>query len=52
VLRTSLIILGDVATLTPVPGLHEAAKTLLAVWEAVNAVEVCLISIALFGSKV
>ncbi|KAG1773258.1 hypothetical protein EV702DRAFT_582213 [Suillus placidus] len=38
-LRTSLMILGDVARLTPVPGLHEAARTLLAVWEAVDAVE-------------
>lgn len=38
-LRTSLSILGDVATLTPIPGLREAAKTLLTVWEAVDAVE-------------
>jgi hypothetical protein len=41
VLRTSLTILGDVAKLTPIPGLHEAAKTLLAVWDAVDVVEVC-----------
>jgi hypothetical protein len=41
VLRTSLTILGDVAKLTPIPGLHEAARTLLAVWEAVDVVEVC-----------
>jgi len=39
-LRTSLMILGDVAKLTPIPGLHEAARTLLSVWEAVDAVEV------------
>ncbi|KAG1847152.1 hypothetical protein DFJ58DRAFT_663473 [Suillus subalutaceus] len=38
-LRTSLVILGEIATLTPIPGLREAAKTLLAVWEAVDAVE-------------
>ncbi|KAG2045690.1 hypothetical protein BDR06DRAFT_1015396 [Suillus hirtellus] len=38
-LRTSLMILGDVAKLTPIPGLNEAARTLLAVWEAVNEVE-------------
>lgn len=38
-LRTSLVILGDVAKLTPIPGLHEAARTLLAVWEAVDVVE-------------
>ncbi|KAG2124042.1 hypothetical protein DEU56DRAFT_744872 [Suillus clintonianus] len=33
------MVLGDVAKLTPIPGLHEAAKTLLSVWEAVDAVE-------------
>ncbi|KAG1737996.1 hypothetical protein EDB19DRAFT_1715645 [Suillus lakei] len=38
-LRISLTILGDVSKLTPIPGLHEAARTLLAVWEAVDAVE-------------
>lgn len=37
--RTSLVILGEVAALTPIPGLREAARTLLAVWEAVDAVE-------------
>lgn len=39
ILRTSLMILGDVAKLTPIPGLHEAARTLLAVWELVDTVE-------------
>ncbi|KAG1897189.1 uncharacterized protein F5891DRAFT_1243087 [Suillus fuscotomentosus] len=38
-LRTSLMILGDVAKLTPIHGLHEAARILLAVWEAVDEVE-------------
>ncbi|KAG2099294.1 uncharacterized protein F5147DRAFT_747297 [Suillus discolor] len=33
------MILGDVAKLTPIPGLHEAARILLAVWEAVDEVE-------------
>jgi hypothetical protein len=45
-LQTSLIILGEVATLTPIPGLREAAKTLLAVWEAVDAVEVSVRSLS------
>ncbi|KAG2742809.1 hypothetical protein P692DRAFT_20821836 [Suillus brevipes Sb2] len=40
ILRTSLTILGDVAKLTPIPRLHEAARTLLAVWEAIDVVKV------------
>ncbi|OJA20637.1 hypothetical protein AZE42_09915 [Rhizopogon vesiculosus] len=38
-LRTSLTILGDVSKLTSVPGLNEAARMLLAIWEAVDTVE-------------
>ncbi|OAX33071.1 hypothetical protein K503DRAFT_869785 [Rhizopogon vinicolor AM-OR11-026] len=38
-LRTSLTILGDVSKLTPIPGLNEAARMLLAIWEAVDTVE-------------
>ncbi|KAG1729968.1 uncharacterized protein EDB91DRAFT_1310825 [Suillus paluster] len=38
-LRISLTILGDVSKLTPIPGLREAARMLLAVWEAVDVVE-------------
>jgi hypothetical protein len=41
-LRTSLAVLGDVSKLTPIPGLYEAAQMLLAVWEAVDAVEVSI----------
>lgn len=39
ILRTSLMVLGDVARLTPIPGLYEAARTLLTVWELVDTVE-------------
>lgn len=39
-LRISLTILGDISNLTPIPMLSEAARILLAVWEAVDTVEV------------
>ena len=39
-LRTSLMVLGDISNLTTIPGLNEAARMLLAVWEAVDTVEV------------
>lgn len=38
--RISLTLLGDIAKLTPIPGLREAARMLLAVWEVVDTVEV------------